>query len=45
LPAQDILIATIALAHHAWVLTDDGHFSSIPDLKVLSPKSVLRRWA
>lgn len=44
LPAQDILIAVIARSHNACVLTDDGHFAAIPNLKVLSPAEVLPGW-
>ena len=35
LPAQDILIATVARRSDSVVLTDDKHFGSIPDLKVI----------
>ena len=44
LPAQDILIAVTARLLGAVVLTDDGHFSEIPDLPVLNPVGVLPGW-
>lgn len=36
LPAQDILIATCALAAGATVLTADAHFSFIPGLRLIA---------
>ncbi len=44
LPAQDILIAATARTLGAVVLTDDTHFSEIPDLSVLAPADVLPCW-
>ncbi len=36
IPAQDVLIATCALAHDAAVLTQDEHFRVVPGLAVFS---------
>jgi predicted nucleic acid-binding protein len=44
LPAQDILIATCARAIGAAVLTDDAHFSAIPNLQVVKPSLELDEW-
>lgn len=44
LPAQDLLIATIALEMEVGVLTDDAHFQAVPGLKVLEPKLELPGW-
>ncbi len=44
LPAQDLLIATVALELGAAVLTDDAHFEEIPGLFVLKPSRELPGW-
>ena len=42
MPAQDIIIAACALRAGAAVLTHDGHFDSIPGLRVLHSLDELR---
>lgn len=44
LPAQDLLIATIALEMGVAVLTDDSHFDEVPGLQVFTPGDELPGW-
>lgn len=44
LPAQDLLIATIALEMGVSILTEDAHFEGIPGLKILSPAEEFPEW-
>jgi len=44
LPVTDILIASLALAAQASVLSDDGHFAMVPGLQVQHPGEVLPEW-
>jgi predicted nucleic acid-binding protein len=44
LPAQDLLIATIALEMGATILTADNHFQEIPGLSLFHPSQELPNW-
>lgn len=44
LPAQDLLIAATAQSFGAIILTEDAHFSMIPDIQTISPRDVLPQW-
>ncbi len=45
IPAQDALIATVALEIGAHVLTDDSHFHFVPGLRLLAPHDELPEWS